>query len=148
MGDQAAEFEAIAIQRLRDHGFRITMPRIQVVRALVDSTRALTANEIHKTISESGGRMDIVSVYRTLVTLKEAGLVHHIGAVDGYRACGIGACHTGSTKHAICQSCGKVAELELGKSEQEDVSAGLNTIGFKAKEIIVEVLGFCQACRT
>jgi len=62
------------------------MPRVLVIRALANSTKALSAYAIHERISKDGGRIDVVSVYRILATLEEVGLVLHVGVVDGYVA--------------------------------------------------------------
>src|SRR5579863_3477841 len=77
--DPKKAYEEHCLQELRLAGFRITMPRIQVIRALADATTALSAYAIHERIMESGGRIDVVSVYRILATLHKVGLIHHIG---------------------------------------------------------------------
>ena len=80
-------YEDHALSELRKAGYRITMPRVQVIRALVDTTTALSAYAIHEKITTSGGMIDVVSVYRILSTLQEIGLIYHIGVVDGYFPC-------------------------------------------------------------
>ena len=45
----------------------------------------MSAYAIHEKITgEMNGKIDVVSVYRILVTLQEVGVVVHIGIVDGY----------------------------------------------------------------
>src|SRR5208283_2418532 len=90
--DPRKAYEEHCLQELRASGFRITMPRIQVIRALADATTAMSAYAIHERIIETGGRIDVVSVYRILATLQQVGLIHHIGIVDGYFPCRIGDC--------------------------------------------------------
>src|SRR5580698_1693066 len=85
--DEARVYEEHSLQELRSAGYRITMPRVQVIRALGDTKRALSAYAIHEKIINSGGKIDVVSVYRILSTLQEVGLIHHIGVVDGYFPC-------------------------------------------------------------
>lgn len=77
-------YEEMSIVALRNAGYRITMPRVQVIRALADSTKALSAYAIHEKILAGGGKIDVVSVYRILSTLEEVGLIHHVGIADGY----------------------------------------------------------------
>jgi Fe2+ or Zn2+ uptake regulation protein len=72
-------YEDHCLRVLREGGFRITMPRVQVIRALADTDRALSAYAVHEKILEVGGKIDVVSVYRILATLQEVGLIHHIG---------------------------------------------------------------------
>jgi len=77
-------FERYAISILKDLGYRITTPRVEVIRTLARTRKALNAYSIHSDIIGSGGKIDVVSVYRILATLQEAKLVYHLGAVDGY----------------------------------------------------------------
>src|SRR5579871_2639688 len=83
------KYEEHCLKELRNAGYRITMPRVQVIRALADTTKALSAYAIHEKIISSSGKIDVVSVYRILSTLQEVGLIHHIGIVDGYFPCRI-----------------------------------------------------------
>ncbi len=142
-----SSFEKRALDRLREAGFRITMPRVQVIRALAASDRALSAHAIHEWVEQAGGRMDIVSVYRTLSTLVETHLVHHIGIVDGYLACGVEDHHDALTEHLVCRSCGKVTELEVPDGLAAATELNLKDTGFRAQEIKIEVLGVCSACQ-
>src|SRR3954464_4350604 len=91
--EEARRYEEHALKELRNAGYRITMPRVQVIRALADTTKALSAYAIHEKIINSGGKIDVVSVYRILSTLQEVGLIHHIGIVDGYFPCRMTDCH-------------------------------------------------------
>jgi Fe2+ or Zn2+ uptake regulation protein len=77
-------YEKMALARLKEQGFRITMPRVLVVRALAGSDKALDAYALHNVIEDGGGRIDVVSVYRILETLRESGLVYKVGAKSGY----------------------------------------------------------------
>src|SRR5205085_7033977 len=84
---EAKAYEEHSLKELRAAGYRITMPRVQVIRALADTKKALSAYAIHEKIISGGGKIDVVSVYRILSTLQEVGLMHHIGVVDGYFPC-------------------------------------------------------------
>ena len=79
-------YEEHAIAKLRSAGYRITMPRVQVIRALGEADQALGVYQIHERILASKGKIDVVSVYRILYTFQEpnVGVVRHIGLVDGY----------------------------------------------------------------
>lgn len=79
-----AAFESHAIAVLREEGMRITAPRIEVVRALAATDRALTVYGIHEAVRERGRRIDVVSVYRIIACLRRLGLVAHVGMLDGY----------------------------------------------------------------
>lgn len=141
----AKAYEEHSLKELRNAGFRITMPRVQVIRALADSDVALSAYAIHDKIISSGGKIDVVSVYRILSTLQEVGLIHHIGVVDGYFPCRIGSCVEKRTEVVVEESTGNVVELPMPKSvmqalEDQVRAAGFETTGIKV-EITAKVLG-------
>jgi Fur family zinc uptake transcriptional regulator len=142
----ARQFEDAAIERLRSEGFRITMTRIQVIRALAETHRALSAYQIHNVIAASGGRIDVVSVYRILTTLQSLGLVHRIGIVDGFYACRMAENHPHHTEHFVCQECGCVTEIDASQTAVNDMQGAAKAVGFQPIEMRIEVLGTCAHC--
>jgi Fe2+ or Zn2+ uptake regulation protein len=82
----ALDYERTAIKALRERGFRITNPRVEVIRVLAAADRPLTASQIHEEIVATGGRIDAVSVYRILSTLQEARLASRLSSAEGYVA--------------------------------------------------------------
>lgn len=83
---QTHPYEERAIERLREKGYRITMPRIQVIRALAwANEKPLSAYGIYDAITAANGKIDVVSVYRILETLVEVGLIVKVSALgEGY----------------------------------------------------------------
>lgn len=132
---------------MKQNGLRVTMPRVQVLRALDESDRALSAYDIHGRILNGGGRIDVVSVYRILSTLVELGLAHHIGIVDGYIACRMQHEHQDQTEHIVCQKCGQVQEVAVPEEALHAAQTQLQFLGFSPSNIKVEILGNCQACQ-
>lgn len=144
---EVRSYEKHAIELLRSHGMRVTMSRIQVVRALAKSQTPLSAYGVHEQILASGGRIDMVSVYRILSALQDVGLVHHIGVVQGYFACRMAGQHSGTSEHLICQSCGAVAEVDVPKSTLRSTREQSAALGFEPLNVQIEIVGRCQACR-
>lgn len=146
--DQDAEqFEKVALEELKRFGFRITMARLQVIRALAESRSALSANDIHERISQSGGRIDTVSVYRILSTLQESGLVHHIGIADGYVACREAGRHQHPVQHLVCQDCGCIVESVPTAEMLESLRNHATEAGFIPRDIRIELMGVCSHCQ-
>ena len=131
---------------LQLRGFRITSTRVQVIRALAETRSALAPNSIHEKIASSGGRIDLVSVYRILQTLLDVGLVHHIGVLDGYYACR--SDHKGGhcAEHLVCKICGCVTEHPMPLDSSKEMSNRAATQGFQAAELHIEILGVCRHC--
>jgi Fur family zinc uptake transcriptional regulator len=137
----AKAYEEHSLKELRNAGFRITMPRVQVIRALADSEIALSAYAIHDKIISSGGKIDVVSVYRILSTLQEVGLIHHIGVVDGYFPCRIGNCAERRSEVVVEETTGSVIELPMPKSIIQAIEDQARAAGFETTGIKVEITG-------
>jgi Fe2+ or Zn2+ uptake regulation protein len=140
-------FERIAVEHLRGAALRITATRLAVIRALASSRRALSAQEIHRSIGASGGRIDAVSVYRILAALQSVGLVHHVGLIDGYFACREHQGTWHAAGHLVCGQCGCVTEVSLGEEDAVGLRRHAVGEGFAPSEIRVEMLGICEHCR-
>jgi Fe2+ or Zn2+ uptake regulation protein len=80
---QISSYEAHALTTLKNHGFRITMPRLLAIRALAATTVALDPYRLCDAIRDAGRRVDNVTGYRVLATLLECGLVYKVGMLDG-----------------------------------------------------------------
>jgi Fe2+ or Zn2+ uptake regulation protein len=145
--DEARLFEDLALRQLRAHGYRITMPRVQVVRALADSNKALSAYAIHEKIMAASGKIDVVSVYRILGTLQEIGLIHHIGIVDGYFPCRMDDAHQADSAHFVCQKCGCVTEVNIPQETRDATHEQAREAGFLPTGIKVESFGLCPHCQ-
>ncbi|MBS1717680.1 MAG: transcriptional repressor [Armatimonadetes bacterium] len=133
--EEAIAYEERSLAELRKARYRITMPKVQVIRALADTETALSAYAIHDKVIRAGGKIDVVSVYRILTTLEELGLICRIGVVNGYFPSRL----SGSTRHrsemVVCERCGHVTQLEapemvISALEKQAAEAGLtpNTI--------------------
>ena len=139
--DPKKAYEEHCLQELRNAGYRITMPRIQVIRALADATTALSAYAIHERILSSGGRIDVVSVYRILSTLQQVGLIHHIGIVDGYFPCRMADCPNKRTLVLVAEDTKNVYELPLSQSAVAEIEAAASSAGYNADTIKIEISG-------
>jgi Fe2+ or Zn2+ uptake regulation protein len=139
--DEAKIYEEHALKELRAAGFRITMPRVQVIRALADTRRALSAYAIHEKIINGGGKIDVVSVYRILSTLQEVGLIHHIGVVDGYFPCRTPNCDGKRSEVVVSEETNDVIELQLPQSIIDIIEEQAKQNGFTAATIKVEITG-------
>lgn len=141
MIEDAKAYEEHSLRELRAAGYRITMPRVQVIRALADTKKALSAYAIHEKIISGGGKIDVVSVYRILSTLQEVGLIHHIGVVDGYFPCRMENCHGKRSEVMVCDETGDVMELRLPQSVVDAIEDQARENGFETSTIKVEVTG-------
>ena len=143
----AKGFEDRALALLKQMSFRLTQPRVQVIRALAESNCALTAQDLHRRILASGGKIDAVSVYRILETLQSVGLAHYVGDVEGFLACHVTGDQAHDTHHLVCQQCGCIVELSVPDSSRRRMVERAAQAGFDTVEVKIEAIGTCAHCR-
>jgi Fur family zinc uptake transcriptional regulator len=134
---------------LKDHGLRVTAPRLAVLRDLIGKTSPRKAYDILESLSSPGKEVNPPTVYRALSSLEEAGIVHRIESLNAYVFCpGHAKGHDGQHElfFAICDACGHVNEIE------QDMRPSLSTIlrkqGFMPSRRILEIHGICSGCQS
>lgn len=145
--DDTQKYVQDALNYLKEQGFRTTKTRRMVLQTLASTRKPLGPYEIRERVQKQGGKIDVVSVYRILAGLVEAGLAHHIGTVDGYLSCSSGKGGEHHTEHLICTICGCVEEMPLPNIAAAEISVSASRAGFDPKSTRVEVAGICSHCR-
>jgi Fe2+ or Zn2+ uptake regulation protein len=83
-------------------------------RLTVDIPGHMTARNIHDAIVEMGIPLDEATVYRTVTTLSELGLVHHVAIPERASRFGL---NTPPHHHAICDRCGLLRAVRAERME-------------------------------
>jgi Fur family ferric uptake transcriptional regulator len=102
-----------------------------------------SAQEIHAALRESGHRIGLTTVYRSLQSLADAAEVDVLRTDDGestYRACSAGHHH-----HLVCRHCGRTVEVE-GRAVETWADRVAREHGFVDVAHTVEVFGTCPEC--
>jgi Fe2+ or Zn2+ uptake regulation protein len=140
--DAATRVDAL-VERLRATGGRVTEARRAVLRVLVEAGSAhLSAEEIAERVHASTPQVHLSTVYRTLESLEEAGLLRQARLGDGPASY-----HLASDEHhhAVCDVCGAV--IVLPPDALTPVVARLaRDHGFRADPRHVTIGGRCRAC--
>ncbi len=84
---------------LAEHGLRPTRQRVAVLGALASRDDA-TAQQIHALLVDAGERVGLATVYRTLKSLSESGVVDTLCITAARRAIGYAATATTTTSSA------------------------------------------------
>jgi Fur family peroxide stress response transcriptional regulator len=129
-------------QRFRECGVRLTPQRMAIYRALANTTSHPTAEELYRTVKRVQPMMSQNTVYYTLGTLREAGLVHEVNYWhDRSRFDANMALH----HHLICLGCRKIQDLWDGTLDSLALSAHQGE-GFAVTGHRVEFHGYCASC--
>ena len=132
---------------LRQHGQRLTAPRVAVLEALCADPGHQTADEVHARVAGDHADVALSTVYRTLESLCRLGLVQHVHVAEGPVRYHLSQEVLGGHghAHAQCTTCGRV--LDLPMDVLGDVTDRLaKTWGFHLDAGHVALSGTCDAC--
>ncbi|MFK5583771.1 MULTISPECIES: Fur family transcriptional regulator [unclassified Serinicoccus] len=123
---------------------RPTRQQSAVIEALGATEDFTSAQELHASLRDSGAKVGLATVYRTLSTLADSGDVDVLRTGDGesvYRKCSTGHHH-----HLVCRSCGRTVEIE-GPTVERWTDAVAAEHGFSEVAHTLEIVGTCSDCR-
>ena len=129
-----------------ERGVRFTAKRKQVLEALLDSDKSLSAYELADYCrAEQGSEMLPMSVYRILDFLASERLVHRIKTTNKFIACSHISCDHDhqAWQVLICQNCDKVEEVDLEKSILNKITDAIQNVGFQIAGRQLELEGVC-----
>jgi Fur family transcriptional regulator, ferric uptake regulator len=96
-----------AIEVLRAEGRRITTARRTIIELLASTHDHLTAEHIALAVQHVHPEIHVSTVYRTLESLDEWGLVEHVHRGQGAAFFHLAASHP----HMVCEACGRVIDV-------------------------------------
>lgn len=146
MATNVADNEAKIHELLRNGGMSITANRVQILGLFFKQTgNALRHADIESALND----MDRVTIYRTLHTFLEKGLLHTVPNTDGnamYALCKE-ECHEGHHHddhvHFLCNRCGVTTCLDGLVVPQVNLPQG-----FAAQQTEMIISGTCNACNS
>ncbi|KTR81905.1 Fur family transcriptional regulator [Leucobacter chromiiresistens] len=124
---------------------RRTAQGAAVRTALESMAGFISAQELHRRLSDDGSKIGIATVYRQLNALVENQEADAISTPEGqlYRACEDPQTHH---HHMVCTSCGTTIEIE--PPDEAWFTSVARTHGFDVHSHTLEVFGICSACRS
>ena len=132
--------------RLRAVGQRLTANRRSLIDVLTASARPLTIPEI----LDNRPELAQSSVYRNLVVLEEAGVVHRVVGTDDFARWELTEDLAGHHHHLICASCGRVEDVPASAGLERSVAAAAAAItrstGFRTEHHRLDLVGVCESC--
>ena len=129
---------------LRRAGGRITPARRATVETLVASTdRHVNAEEIVRSVRSRHPDVAESTIYRTLSTLEELGLISHLHLDHGPATFHL-AEHP--HRHLVCRRCHAVVEIPLGMFEELERRLE-ERYGFRIEDEHFAIAGVCAGCR-
>lgn len=133
--------EVLALLRAR--GGRVTTPRRAILAALLDAKDHVSADELTTAVQRRHPEIHQSTVYRTLETLAELGVVDHVHLGHGRMVF-----HLADERHQhlLCSSCGKV--VQAPDDVVDDLARRLDEeYGFELEARHFALWGRCRRCR-
>jgi Fur family transcriptional regulator, ferric uptake regulator len=136
-----------ALDDLRAHGQRVTEARRAVLDVLAKTPEHVSADQVAGLLAATHPHVHRATVYRTLDTLVEVGLVSHMHGSGGatlyhFASAGEGHGHL----HARCRNCGRVIVLDADVLSEASARAARDT-GFRLEPAQSVLVGLCDSCR-
>lgn len=130
-------------------GLRRTHGRSRIIDLLEAADGPLGAAELEER-SENG--LPLSSIYRTLASLEETGvLVRHVGS-DGVARYELAEWIQGHHHHLVCTSCGEMRDVELEPAIEAEIHRISERLGRESGYRIaghgLEIEGVCGPCRS
>lgn len=145
LGGVAPDLRDAIAARLRRVHQRLTPKRAAIVDILAGAARPLTLPEI----LDAGDGLAQSSVYRNLVVLEQAGVVHRIVTAESARF-ELAEELTGHHHHLICTSCGTVEDVPASSGLEASLADAVaqieGTTGFRTKAHRIDLVGLCRRC--
>jgi Fur family ferric uptake transcriptional regulator len=128
---------------LRRNQLSVTESRRKILSLFLENQDALTHGDIEK---KAGEKFDRVTVYRTLQTFEEKGIIHSIPTADNsvrYALCKdcTEGHHHDDHVHLICTHCSKTICLDDVVSPKIDLPDG-----YRVENVQVVINGMCKDC--
>lgn len=134
-----------SIRLLRNRGYKVTMPRKQVLKVLAEAQKPVSPYDIQKILQQEGEHLNAVTIYRVLDLFCLLNLAHKVFSSGGFVRCTLGegeGCH----RFMLCRQCGVLQEFadeELCEEESEIT----RELGFYTEQHFSEVSGVCAKCQ-
>lgn len=131
------------LEQLSVAGRRRTAPRQAIVECLVDASGHVTADEVAAEVQRRFPSVNLSTVYRTLDTLEEIGVVDHVHLGHGRAVYHLA---DEDHQHLVCEHCATVEELPAGKLRPL-MRAIERDHGFEIDRRHFAIVGICRKCR-
>jgi Fe2+ or Zn2+ uptake regulation protein len=129
---------------LNSVGLRNTQQRELILEIIRKGKGHMDADDVYQTARKKNPRLSLSTVYRTLQTLKELGLIEELHLDETHHHYEIK--DSRDHHHFVCLKCGKVVEFETAAAARmmREVS---REKGFEIINTEIRMTGYCADCK-
>jgi len=129
--------------RCKEAGLRMTRQRQEIFRAVASSSEHPCAEQVFARVRSKLPNLSLDTVYRTLSSLEEMGLLQRVGLSSKARFDGDARPHC----HFVCTQCEEVYDVFLLPGEQLSIPSSVRTMG-QIRQATVQFKGICKSCQS
>lgn len=126
----------------RSTGMRVTHQRLEIFREVAKTSEHPDADTIFQRVRERLPTVSHDTVYRTLASLEEMGLISRVDPARG------GARYDANCDkhhHFLCTKCGAISDIYL--QYEPSLPEGIENLG-DVESLHLQVRGVCRNCKT
>jgi len=127
------------LAELKKRGYVLSMPRIAILRYVLEHRTHHTAESIYRTLKQEYPNLSIATVYNTLKLLSKEGFVRQL-MIDESKV--IYDSNADLHPHFLCKICGRIEDVMLDINI--DVPREIN--GNRIDEVHIYMYGICKEC--
>ncbi len=133
-------------EELRNAGLRVTLPRLKILQVLENANpHHLSAEDVYKTLLETGDDVSLATVYRVLTQFEQARLVKRHNFEGGFSVFELE--QNEHHDHLVCVKCNRVEEFVDETIEQRQRNIAQKA-GFQITDHSLTIYGICKHCRS
>ena len=137
-------FQEAACAVMRSGGRRMTQQRDVLLNVMEQAKGHLDADELYRMAREQDPRISLSTVYRTLLVLKDSGLIEELHLAEEHHHYEIK--RADQHYHLVCRVCGSIEEFTSALTAQ--LRAEIQALfGFVVEGMDLDISGVCVRCR-
>ena len=136
--------EKKAIKFCETNKYRLSLPRLEVLKIISASQTPIKAYEILEKLGEKLPNPKPPTAYRAIDFWLKHNFIHRIESLNSYAACSAEHSHNGS-HFMICDDCGDVIE-SISLKVPELLRQNTKEASFVPKKWNLEITGTCKKC--
>jgi Fe2+ or Zn2+ uptake regulation protein len=133
-------------REMRTRGFRVTAQRTIILETIAHMGGHISAQEVYEKATERLPGLNLATVYRTVETLHEAGLIDLFDTQSEPMRFALRD-HENPHGHLVCKHCGRVMDLDVDLIQELANSVAERT-EFHIDHHHLTLQGTCLSCQT
>tara|TARA_B100000035_G_scaffold263515_1_gene235241 strand:+ start:469 stop:894 length:426 start_codon:yes stop_codon:yes gene_type:complete len=133
------------VEICKKNRWRLTEPRLEVLRIISLSEKPIKAYEILKQLASKIKNPKPPTAYRAIEFWQKHNFIHRIESLNAYAICSQGHTHRGS-QFLICDDCGRVIESNFITNLPKILQKTTPQSTFRPLRWNLEVNGICNQC--